>query len=64
MLENIEALAADTESGGEKLVCYSKSTVKQGATYIDCNTCCKTYNEKAKGDESKCKGSNPPCEKS
>lgn len=53
LLENIEALAADTESSNYNL-CYSQSKVAKGYTYYDCGSCKKVYDEKGKGTETKC----------
>ncbi|MGN0068990.1 MAG: hypothetical protein ACI350_04600, partial [Prevotella sp.] len=50
---NVEALA-DGEGSGSYSICYSESRVTKGYTYIDCSTCQKVYDEKGKGDYSKC----------
>ena len=54
LLENVEALAGNDQSGSNYPVCYHKSKVKTGYTYYDCGSCEKVYDEKAKGAESKC----------
>lgn len=53
--ENIEALASDAEGGGSNYhICYYESVVKKGYTYYDCGSCEKVYDEKGKGQYSKC----------
>lgn len=54
LLENVEALAGNDQSSGNYRICYSKSKVSAGYTYYDCGTCQKVYDEKPKGDQSKC----------
>ena len=49
---NVEALARN-ESANYR-ICYSESVVKVGYTYYDCGTCAKVYDEKGKGQYSKC----------
>lgn len=51
--ENVEALTAG-ESGGNYNICYSESKVVKGYTYYDCGNCQKVYDEKGKGNYSKC----------
>lgn len=53
LAKNIEALARGEGSGGF-VVCYSESVVRTGYTYYDCGTCTKIYNEKGRGNQSKC----------
>lgn len=54
--ENVEALADEenTGSGTNYRICYSESKVVTGYTYYDCGTCQKVYDEKGKGNKSKC----------
>ena len=56
---NVEALA-DEEEGSTTIdtyaICYHESRVRVGYTYYDCVTCEKIYDEKGKGDYSKCFG--------
>ena len=49
---NVEALARN-ESGNYR-ICYSESVVRKGYTYYDCGTCTKIYDEKGRGQYSKC----------
>ncbi len=51
--ENIEALTAG-EDGGSGWVCYPQSRVQVGYTYYDCRSCKKVYDERGKGNPSKC----------
>lgn len=56
---NVEALA-DEEEGSTTTdtyaICFYESRVRVGYTYYDCVTCTKKYDEKGKGDYSKCFG--------
>lgn len=55
MTKNLEALSqGEGGSVGNYNLCYSKSKVKQGATYYDCGSCKKVYDEEARGTVSKC----------
>lgn len=52
--ENVEALTAG-EGGGNYNICYSESKVLRGYTYYNCGDCpTKVYDEKGKGNYSKC----------
>ena len=53
LFANVEALT-DDESNDQYAICYSESQVRKGATYYDCGTCEKVYDEKGKGTYSKC----------
>ncbi len=45
----------DISVGGEYHICYSESRVKVGYTYYDCGSCpTKVYDEKGRGNVSKC----------
>ena len=50
---NVEAWA-DDESAAGYVICYSESVVKVGYTYYDCGTCEKVYDEKGRGNYTKC----------
>lgn len=54
VIKNIEALAIGEGGGSNHNICYSESVVKVGASYYDCGTCQKVYNEKGKGSYTKC----------
>ena len=52
---NLEALTDDESSSGSNYnICYSNSKVRKGETYYDCGRCQKVYDEKGKGDYTKC----------
>lgn len=53
LMENVEALADNDQSGSRYRICYNRSRVKTGYTYYDCGTCQKVYDEKGKDSESK-----------
>ena len=53
LLANAEALASDDESSSYRL-CYWESRVKKGYSYYDCGSCEKVYDERGKGNISKC----------
>ena len=55
---NIEALSKGEEDGTDGTkgysICYYESKVVVGYTYYDCVTCKKVYDEKGRGNYSKC----------
>ena len=53
MMANVEALS-DGESGQNYNICYFNSKVAIGYTYYDCGKCEKVYDERGRGQYSKC----------
>lgn len=53
-LANVEALANNGESGGNKVICYSSSSSKSGASYYDCGPCSREFNSIGTGSSSEC----------
>jgi hypothetical protein len=53
-LENIVVMAQAQSEINHYHICYHTSKVRKGYTYYDCGSCSKVYDEKGKGDPSKC----------